>query len=228
MDLSIRLEKIISMIDECDAIADIGTDHGYIPINLIEKSICKKVIAADINIGPLEKADKNIKAASLDNIETRLGPGLNIIKKGEVNVVIIAGMGGNLIRDIINENKDIFDSLDYAILQPVQNPEILRKYLYENDYKVIKEDLVIDENIFYEIMKVEKSKSIIESDPIYYEIPRELILNNHPLIREYIESKISYNENVINYIKSESISSMNRKKELKIKIDKLKELLQCL
>jgi len=132
MELSIRLNEIISLVHETNIIADIGTDHGYIPIHLIKNNLCKFAIASDVNLGPKNKAEFNIYMEGLsEKIQCRLGEGLNTINPYEAQAVIISGMGAYLIKDIIEERLDVFKSLDYAILQPAQNPEVLRKYIYE-------------------------------------------------------------------------------------------------
>ncbi|HSN58237.1 MAG TPA: class I SAM-dependent methyltransferase, partial [Clostridiaceae bacterium] len=114
MELSIRLGKTASMVEPCECVADIGTDHAYIPIYLVEKGVCSRAIASDINRGPIRKAERNISLHGLDGkIECRIGPGLGTLKKGEADAVIIAGMGGNLIRDILEERLDLFREFEY-------------------------------------------------------------------------------------------------------------------
>ena len=98
-----RLKDIASLVERCDVIADVGTDHGYLPIYLIQSDICKKAIASDVAIGPLSKAIENIDKYQLnDVISTTLCSGLNKIP-ANVDTVIMAGMGANLIIDILNE-----------------------------------------------------------------------------------------------------------------------------
>lgn len=231
MELSLRLQVICNMIDSCKTIADIGTDHGYIPIYLIKNKICEFAIACDINKGPLEKAKENISIEGLENnISLRLGSGFDVITPGEVNVAIIAGMGGHLIKDLIESGKEVFKALDYLILQPVQNPDVLRKYIYDSGFEVIKEELCIDEKIFYEIIKIryaDKDKNIkkIKND-IFYEVSHDLIKQKHPLINEFIQYKINKYSNILEYIKEDSSLANLRKKEVKEKIYKLEELLR--
>ena len=102
MELSKRLEVIASHVDKCESIADIGTDHGYIPIDLVKRGICERAVASDINKGPMEKARINVGFEGLsDKIKVYLGAGLKPLKVSEVDGIIIAGMGGNLTRNII-------------------------------------------------------------------------------------------------------------------------------
>ncbi|WP_125152545.1 tRNA (adenine(22)-N(1))-methyltransferase [Clostridium rectalis] len=229
MELSLRLKTIANMVDKCYACADIGTDHGYIPIYLISNDICKKVIASDINKGPINKAKFNIKSEGLDKfIECRIGSGLTTLKSKEVNCAIVAGMGGNLIKDIVEEGKDIFKDLDYLIVQPVQNPEIFREYVYNNGYKIIEEELCVDENKFYEIIKVKYSKKSTKIDNVFYEVSKYLLENNHPLIKEYILKKIEKNNRILIAITEDTKLAAVRREEVKRKIFKLKELLEWL
>ena len=121
-----RLKDIASLVERCDVIADVGTDHGYLPIYLIQCDICKKAIASDVAIGPLSKAIENIDKYQLnDVISTTLCSGLNKIP-ANVDTVIMAGMGANLIIDILNEAPYKYETY---ILQANLNVNILRKYL---------------------------------------------------------------------------------------------------
>lgn len=229
MELSKRLMKIASYVEPCKAIADIGTDHGYIPIYLVKSNICEKAIASDINKGPIEKATTNVRFEGLSkNIKCLLGPGLKPVKKGEVNGVIVAGMGGNLTRDILVEDLEKVKLYDFLILQPAQNPEVLREYLYNNNFQVINEDLILDEGKFYELFKVkynENAKKIDVKDELFYEISPILLGNKNSLIDSYIKSKIERYENIVSYIKEDTDLAREKKDALKIKIGKLKEMI---
>lgn len=226
MELSKRLNLIVNHIENCDTLVDIGTDHGYIPIYVVKNGICKNAIASDINKDPLDKAKLNSIFESVDeNIDTRLGSGLETIESGEAQVAVIAGMGGNLIKDILEADKDKVKELDYLILQPAQNPEVLREYLYTNGYEVIAEELCIDENKYYELFKV-RAKDGEETvlDSIYYEISPKLLRDKHPLMGEYIKSKKQKYEKILNLIEDDTESALKRKKELEEKISILTNL----
>lgn len=229
MNISLRLKTIASLVEKCERISDIGTDHGYLPIYLINEGICNEAIASDINKGPVERAKRNIKRERLsDKITCRLGGGFATIKPYEVDCAIIAGMGGNLIKDIIEERKETFKSLKYAIFQPVQNPEVLRKYIYESGYTILDEELCIDEGKYYEIIKVKYDNKPQKLEDIYYEIGEKLLDKKHPLIKEYITYKINKYTKVIKYINKDTVSAQKRKLEMKIKTHKLEEILKCL
>lgn len=197
MKLSERLLTIANLVPNNSIVADIGTDHGYIPAYLIENNISKKVIGTDISRGSLDKIVEYVKKLGLeDKVDTRLGDGLEVIKPYEVDTVIIAGMGGLLIRDILEKDKNVTDSITDFILQPMVASKELRQYLVENNFEIIKEELVKEENKYYEIIYVKKGKSHIEKE-IYYEISPILIENKHPLLKEFVENKIMAAEKIL-------------------------------
>jgi tRNA (adenine22-N1)-methyltransferase len=229
MELSIRLGKTASLVEPCGCVADIGTDHAYIPIYLVKKGICGRAIASDINRGPIKKAERNISLHGLtDKIECRVGPGLNTLKKGEADVAIIAGMGGNLIRDILEERLDLFREFRYAVLQPVQNPEVLREYIYSKGYDIVDEELCIDENKYYEIMKIRFDEKKYEVDEIFFEVSEKLYKEKHPEIKDFIRHKAEKYRKILDKIQDETALALERKKELEKKLRKLEEMLECL
>lgn len=230
MELSKRLQIIANHVDKCDSIADIGTDHGYIPIYLVKKGICARAIASDINKGPMEKAKINISFEGLsEKIKVYLGAGLVPLKVSEVSGIIIAGMGGNLIRDILLADMPKVKKYEFMILQPAQNPEILREFLYNNNYEIIDEDLIKEDGKYYELFKVKYSRGNKfnkgELKEINYEISPLLLSKKHPLINEYISSKIEKYEKIEGFIKEDTDLAKKRKEDLVLKIKTLKEMI---
>jgi len=218
-------------MDNCESMIDVGTDHGYIPIYAVKNKICTRAIASDINRGPKEKAESNVRFEGIsDKIQCRLGAGLSTVKLGEVEAAIIAGMGGNLIRDIIVQDIKKVQKFEYMILQPAQNAEILREFLYKGPFDILKEDLVIDENIFYEVFKVKYNKNKIDEvkvkeDSFYYELSTRLIEDKHPLIKDFIQNKLDRYKAILSFIKEDTESAVRRKEEITNKINRLKELI---
>lgn len=229
MELSKRLKRIAEHVDKCESVADIGTDHGYIPIYLVKEGICEKAIASDINKGPIEKAKINVDFEGVSaKVKCLLGPGLNPLKIGEVNGVILAGMGGNLTRDILLADMEKVKKYDFIILQPAQNPEVLREFLYKNDYEIIDEDLIKDEGRFYELFKVkynENSEKLVLDDELEYEVSSLLREKDHTLFKEFIEEKINRCETILSFIKEDTEAAKKRKIGLEEKINKLKGML---
>lgn len=226
MDKSKRIEFILSNLEKVNILADIGTDHGYVPLLAVSEELCDKAIACDINKDPLAKGKLNAILEGVDDkIEFRLGNGFEPINVGEAEEVVIAGMGGNLIRDILEKDIEKVKSCNYLILVPAQNPEVLREYLYNNDYEIIKEDLCYDEGIYYELFKVKKAEGhSIVLDSIYYEISPMLLRAKHPLMAEYIDYKIGEYNRILGFITDNSESAMNRKAEVENKINVLNDM----
>lgn len=228
MDLSIRLKTIADNIEKCKSVADIGTDHGYIPIYLVKKGICETAIASDINKGPINKAKMNIGFEGLSSkITCYHGGGLKPLKVNEVEGIVIAGMGGNLTRDILLDDIKKVKEYKFMILQPAQNPEVLREFLYNNEYDIIDEDLILEEGTYYELFKVKYNKNAERlkfEDEIFYEISPVLLDKKHGLINDYINNKIAKCEKVINNIKQDTELANIKKAELVKKIEDLKGL----
>lgn len=226
MELSKRLKFIASHIEKCKSIADIGTDHGYIPIYAVKNNLCESAIASDINKDPVRKSKLNISLEGLsEKIETRLGGGLEPIKTKEVDGIIIAGMGGNLIRDILEEGKNKLPFFKFIILQPAQNPEVLREYLYNNGYKILEEDLCFDEGIYYELFKVVKNnEEHTKVDNIFYEFSPILLKKKHTLMLPYLKSKEEKYKKILGFIKDDSESAKKRKEEIKEKLNFIESL----
>lgn len=228
MELSKRLNWILEKTDKCEKIIDVGTDHGYIPIELIKRSIAGTVIATDINKEPLEKARINASLDNVDNfIDLRRGAGLKPIKLDEAQGLIIAGMGGNLIRDILKEDMQKVKRFQYIILQPAQNPEVLRQYLYNNEYEIIEEDICFDEDKYYELFKVRyKENNKTKMDKLFYEISPFMLKRKNDTFKNYIISKIEKNQKIMKFIKDDTDAAKERKEELQEKNEALQKLLQ--
>ncbi|NLV89326.1 MAG: SAM-dependent methyltransferase [Tissierellia bacterium] len=227
MKLSNRLMAIANFVPKNSIVADIGTDHGYIPVYLVENNISKKVIGTDISKGSLDKIIEYIKNLNLEHkIDARLGDGLEVIKPYEIDTVIIAGMGGLLIRDILEKDKEVTDSIVNFILQPMVAAKELREYLVENSFEIIKEELVKEDNKYYEIILAKKGKSYIDKE-IYYEISHLLIKEKHPLLKELTQFRLRELEKIAEDIKDiDTEKSKERYVEVTSKIRDYKEVLK--
>ena len=153
-ELSIRLQKIADRINEGETMADIGTDHGFLPIYLIENDISPSVIMTDVSRPSLMKGSDNLDmlGADRDRSDFRVGDGISVLKSGETDAVVIAGMGGMLIRDIMSVDMDHTCSFRKYILQPRTRQGHLRKWLLENGFTIIHEDLVEEGRFIPEII----------------------------------------------------------------------------
>ena len=228
MKLTDRLLKIASLVDKDKKVADIGTDHGYIPVYLLNKNIINYAILGDINKGPLENARKEVvKNNLLDKVDLRLGSGIEVLKPNEVEQIIIAGMGGILINEILMANEEVAKTTEKLILQPMQAPEELRRFLYQNGYKIIDEHLVREDHRIYEIIVCRyENLPPQEIDPIYYEVGKKLIDKKDPLLKDFIQNKIRINKNILNKLEGKEGQQVEeRKSTVNEKIKKLNDLL---
>lgn len=165
--ISDRLKTAASLIREGAVLADVGTDHGYVPIYLLEQKKIKSAIAMDINKGPLERAREHIHLYGMDAyIQTRLSDGVAALEKGEADSILIAGMGGGLVMHILEEGKDICQAAGELILQPQSELCSVREYLAENGYVTEAERMVFEDGKYYPMMRVhyqaEKTKMQIK------------------------------------------------------------------
>lgn len=227
MILSERLKTIADFVPQNSIVGDIGTDHGYLPVYLIENRISKKVIGTDISSNSLKKIKQFVDLKGLNNfIDIRLGDGLNVIKPFEIDTVVIAGMGGLLIRDILSYNKDVTDSITYFILQPNVAAKELREYLYDNNFTILDEKLVKESNKFYEVIYATRGKCLLK-DSIYLEVGEKLISNKDHLLKDFINYKINVAEEIIRELENKDTSrSKERYLELNKEIMDLKAVLK--
>jgi len=218
MGISKRLKGIIDFVPKNSIVGDIGTDHGHIPTYLIKYNISKKVIATDISKDCLQKAIDYIDELDYRKyIETRLGDGLKPFRPYEIDTLIIAGMGGVLIREILEEDKEKTKSITNFIFQPMTAGDELRKYLKENQFKIIKEGLIKEEDKFYEIIYAKQGLELI-GDDIHLEIGEKLTDGKHPLLEDFLQYKINSTENIMNGL--EGVNT-NKAKNKYLELEKL-------
>ena len=230
MDKSKRIEFIVSNLEKVTTLADIGTDHGYVPLLALRNGICEKAIACDINKDPLAKGKLNAILEGIDDkIDFRLGNGFEPLEVNEVEEVVIAGMGGNLIRDIIEKDLNKAASCNYLVLIPAQNPEVLREYLYNNDYEIICENLCEEDGIYYELFKVRKKDGeSMALDSIYHEVSPKLLMQKHPLMKDYLNSKLDNYKKILSFITESTVSARDRRAAVEDKINIISNMINYL
>ena len=233
MELSKRLTAVAGLVTEGASVADIGTDHGYIPIHLIEQNLSPKVIAMDINKGPLERARIHIAGYGMsDRIETRLSDGLAAVKPKEVEEMIVAGMGGGLVIHILNEDPAKTRSLKELILQPQSELAKVRRYLEEHRFRIVAEDMVEEDGKYYPMMKViptEQKGLYVEGVPAAeeeLEYGKYLLEKGHPVMGEYLKKELSVNQGVYEKLRvQESERTKERSAEVLHMIKRAEDLL---
>ena len=184
--LSNRLALAADFVTENAAVADIGTDHGSLPIFLVSSGKCPKAIASDLRKGPLASAESNIKTAGLSNvIETRLSDGLKSIKKDEFDEAVMAGMGGILIAKLLERTDWVKNKNIRLILQPMSHAEEVRLFLCNNGFDIIEERTCRDDGRIYSVICAEYSGKI-EAFPQGYEFYGKLDPNDD-IARKLVE-----------------------------------------
>ena len=224
IELSKRLKAVANMVTQGNIVADIGTDHAYIPIYLIENNIVPKAYALDVNKGPLDIAEEHVNAHGFqDKITLRLSDGLDALKENEAETVVIAGMGGALQIRILSSNMNIVNSLKELVLQPQSELMKVREFLIREGFYIKDEDMVIDEGKYYPMMKVippsfHKNNSKWSDTELYY--GKYLLESKNEVLKEFILKELLIKEDILaNLSKSGSDKYSKRIDELNKEMD---------
>ena len=158
--LSERLKTVASFVDKNTKLADIGSDHAYLPCYLVHTGIISQAIAGEVVRGPFESAQKQVKSEGLENnIDVRFGNGLEVIKEEDnVETITIAGMGGPLIASILEAGKDKLKNADKLILQPNIHAKAIREWALKEDWKIVDETILEEHDKIYEILVLKKGE----------------------------------------------------------------------
>lgn len=192
--ISERLKMTASLVSGGNVLADVGTDHGYVPIYLLQQQRIPRAIAMDINRGPLERADEHIRLYGMtDYIETRLSDGVAALHPGEADSILIAGMGGGLVIHILTEGEEVCRAAKELILQPQSELERVRRFLAESGYVIEKEEMVKEEGKYYPMMRVhyepDAGKCDSEAREVFYQYGEMLIKQRHPVLFDYLKKE---------------------------------------
>ncbi len=221
MELSKRLQCIANQVTRGSSVADIGTDHGYIPIYLYQQNRIIKGIAMDIGKGPLEKAKMNIhyyKASSV--IETRQSDGLEKLQPGEVDTIIIAGMGGLLIQNILARKIFLLRTLKRLILQPQKNQDIVRYFLHKNGFQISNEHIVKEEGHFYTIITAVPGEEKYKRKADYL-FGKKLIEEKNALLKEYISEQLRLSDEILKKMQGKTTEGAKKRREEVIEFKKV-------
>ncbi len=189
MHLSDRLEMLASMVKLGGRLADIGTDHAYLPIALLQRGQISSAIAMDVRVGPLARAQAHIEEAGLSAyIETRLSDGLEALDPGEADVILIAGMGGPLMNRILSRHPEQARSARELILQPQSEIGLTRAYLAAEGYEIVQEEMVCEDGKYYPMMRTVPGKTYRMS-ALEQAFGPLLLQMRHPVLRDYMEKE---------------------------------------
>ena len=168
--ISKRLELVASFVLQGAILLDVGSDHAYLPIELIEIGQIKSAIAGEVVEGPYQSAVKNVESHGLkEKIQVRLANGLAAFEEADqVSVITIAGMGGRLIARILEEGLDKLANVERLILQPNNREDDLRIWLQENGFQIVAESILEEAGKFYEILVVEAGQMKLSASDVRF------------------------------------------------------------
>lgn len=200
--LSERLHMLSRMVTSGNRVADVGCDHGFLSVYLVQKGISPKVIAMDVREGPLAAAEEHVAVRRLGAyIETRLSDGLKELKPEEADTVVCAGMGGRLMKRILTESMDKTMRLKELVLQPQSELQEFREFLRNTGFRIVDEDMVEEDGKFYFAMRVlTQSPTVVSQrdmpvdDPEDYlrlcdKFGQKLLLGHHPVLERYLRQQ---------------------------------------
>lgn len=172
------------------SVADVGTDHGYLAMELYRRNPDRRIIATDKNAGPCRAARKTLGEAGVATIEVRQGDGLAALAPGEVDMVCIAGMGGKLIRDILAGQPEVFAGLKAAVLQPQTGADVLGRWLYEMSWHIEDEELVQADGRLYRIILALPGQAEMPGD-LALKLGPVLLAKRPPLFAQYVAEHLA-------------------------------------
>lgn len=203
--LSRRLESLADMVSRGKRVVDVGCDHGFLSVYLVQQGISPGVLAMDVRKGPLSRAQEHIAEYGLGNyIETRLSDGLSEYRAGEAQALVCAGMGGRLMMKILSESGEKAKALEELILQPQSEIPSFRRFLRAEGYLTLDENILCEEGKFYFLFKVRfdpealKRESVPDGEKsrLYEKYGRILLERKHPVLREYLEYMIGTSKQI--------------------------------
>lgn len=229
MKLSERLELVLSFVEHGESAADVGTDHGHVPVELVRRNIVKKAVAMDVRKGPLSRATENIALAGLSGkIETRLSDGVAKLLPGEADSVVIAGMGGELIIKILENGRHMWDSVNQWVLSPQSEIFKVRRWLLENGFVIRKEDMVLEDGKYYTVMDVRRgdagAAALTDAEALYGDY---LIRTKNPVLLTYLgeeEAKLQRFIGDLSAKAGDSERAAERLAELKLQLKENQEV----
>lgn len=215
MRLSDRLERIAEKAAEVTEgyVADVGTDHGFVPIRLIESGKVRHVVAMDVRKGPLSRASQHIREYGMEDcIETRLSDGLKELKPGEADTVIIAGMGGELMLRILRDGAHMRSSVKHYVLSPQSELTAFRHGLEKLGLSITEEQMLMDEGKYYVIMTVSPGAMHYEHE-YEYRYGADLIRKQDPVLKEFLEREMKQGEELLAHLSQTGTDGAKKRAE---------------
>ena len=213
MKLSKRLETVASFVPKGSNIADIGTDHGYVPIYLVREGLAEHAVAMDVRKGPLERAKAHVAEAGLENrIDVRLSDGLTGLKPGEADCVVIAGMGGELVIHILEAGRSLWETIGYWVLSPQSELDKVRRFLEKESFSIVRETMMKEDGKYYTVTGEN------DSEP-HYLYGSRLIRQKNPVLAEFLKKEQEQLEQILDTLKdSDTPAALKRRVEMMEKL----------
>ncbi|MDY2636463.1 MAG: class I SAM-dependent methyltransferase [Phascolarctobacterium sp.] len=226
MHLDKRLQAVASLVPQGSRLADIGTDHAYLPVWLVRNGAIASAVAGDIASGPCQAARATVAMyATADKIAVRQGSGLAVLAPGEADCIAICGMGGSTIISILAADMAVATSAQRLVLQPMAGAATLRRWLVEQGWSLVSEALVDDAPHFYEIICAERSSDAASYSEAEYLVGPALIRDGHPLLAKQIaRQQASLEELLSNMARSERAKASAKYQEAQRLVQELAEL----
>lgn len=220
LQLSKRLQAVVDLVTKGGCVADIGCDHAYISIYMVEQNIASKVIAMDVNKGPLERAKHNIKKSHFEQqIETRLSDGIKELESGEVNTLLIAGMGGGLIQRILSGNKEVLEQVKELVLQPQSEIRDTRLFVEQLGFEIVKENMLIEDGKYYTMLKAVRTEQSAKMErEVFYRYGKYLLEHKNIILKKFLEKEQEKLQMIAQKLK-ENPSELNQERLKKVQED---------
>lgn len=238
--LSKRMLATVRMVSAQRSVADVGCDHAYNSIYLVQQKQPLRVIATDINEGPLKRAADNVARFGVaDRVELRLCDGLAGVEPGEVDTALIAGMGGRLMVTILSNRPEVLAGITELVLQPQSDRECVRRYLRENGFVITDEDMVWEEGKFYAMFravrataecgteKMPPSNAAVVPQVLADRFGALLLTGRHPVLKEFLTQELAKCELRLDGMEgTEHPRSKERAREMRLEKQAMEEALQ--
>lgn len=225
LSISERLRAVASLVPQSRTVADIGTDHGYLPSYLVLSGRCESAIASDIAEGPCKAAaETRIKYGLQGVMEIRKASGLHGLAVGEADSAVIAGMGGTTILNILKDSYELAQTIKTFVLQPMNAEGILRRWLTENRFCICEETLCKEKEHIYIVMLVRPAENMQALSLLEQEIGPCIIDRKPELLTEYLKGKIENIRHILRQMEnSGNARSSNKFENLKLLLAQIED-----
>ena len=221
VELSRRMQAVADIVSKGNRVCDVGCDHGYVSIYLIQSRKAPSVLAMDVNKGPLMRAKEHVQQYQLEEyITLRLSDGLGAYRIGEAQTLLCAGMGGRLLRNILSKEPEKTASFQELILQPQSEIGLFRKFLREEGYLFLAENMILEDGKFYPMMKVRRQK---EGESVENVSSMQLLLEDmfgplllkerNPVLLQFIEQELAAKITILDGLQSQERTKKIQKRE---------------